>query len=391
MDYSLSEELEMIRSMVRDFAAGEVAPKSVLRDEEERFDRSLFKSMGELGLAGILVPEAYGGLGLDAFTHSLVLEELARACASTGYTLFVHSALASAAISMFGTEEQKQLYLGPMGSAVKLGAFTWSDINLELHTSAVRDGDEYVLRGTKAFVTNAAEADIFVVFAATGDDLSVHGCSAFILEKGTPGFVLGKKEKKLGTLGAPSLSLELVDCRIPVANRLGEEGDGYQIASRTLESARSGIAALAVGLAQAAMEAAIAYAKTRMQFGKPIAQQQAVAFKLANMAVHIEAARLLTYQAAWRESQGGGADGGEKDIGNGNDNDNVNSKKLISNLFAGETVMAVTIEAVQTLGGYGYTKAFPVERYMRDAKMLQMVEATMEEQQRAIVRLMSKK
>ena len=379
MDYSLSEELEMIRSMVRDFAAEEVAPSAALRDEEERFDRKLFETMGDLGLTGILVPEAYGGLGTDALTNCLVLEELARACASMAYTLFVHSTLAGAAISMFGTEEQKEMFLGPMCEGRKLGAFAWSErahstgsLGVELHTRVFRDGEEYVLQGSKFFVSNAGEANVYVVFASTGDDPTAHMCSAFIIEQGTPGFILGKKERKLGTRGSPSMSFELVDCRIPLAYRLGAEGDGHRIALRTLESARSGIAALAVGLAQAAMDAAIAYAKTRKQFGKPIAQQQAISFKLANMATQIEAARLLTYQAAWRESHGtGGGDG-----------------FAYSNLFAGDTVMAVAIEAIQILGGYGYTKAFPVERHMRDAKMLQLVEATFDELRRAITRFL---
>lgn len=378
MDYSLSEELEMIRTMVRDFAAGEVAPTAALRDEEERFDHHVFETMGELGLTGILVSELYGGLGSDALTNCLVLEELARACASMGYTLFVHSALAGKAISMFGTEEQKKLFLGPMGNGQKLGAFAWSESTktvggpgVVLHTKALRDGIDYVLQGTKVFISNAGEADIYVVFASAGNDSPVQESSAFIIEKGTPGFIVGKKERKLGLRGSPSMSIELVDCRIPLANRLGEEGDGHRIALQTLESARSGIAALAVGLAQAAMDVSTAYAKTRMQFGKPIAQQQAIAFKLANMATQIEAARLLTYQAAWRESQGG--------VGG-----------AYSNLFAGDTAMAVAIEAVQIHGGYGYTKAFPVERYMRDAKMLQMIEATMDEQRRAIARLIKR-
>ncbi|CAH1203671.1 Acyl-CoA dehydrogenase [Paenibacillus allorhizoplanae] len=378
MDYSLSEELKMIRTMVRDFASEEVAPTAALRDEEERFDRQLFETMGELGLTGILVPELYGGLGSNALTNCLVLEELARACASTGYTLFVHSGLACAAISMFGSVEQKKLFLGPMGNGQKLGAYAWSEhaqtagaSGVVLHTKALRDGDDYVLQGTKFFVSNAGEADVYVVFALTGNDSTSHESSAFIIEKGTPGFILSKKERKLGLRGSPSLSIELVDCRIPLANRLGEEGDGHRIALQSLESARSGIAALAVGLAQAAMDVSIAYAKTRKQFGKPIAQQQAIAFKLANMATQIEATRLLTYQAAWRESQCG--------VGAG-----------YANLFAGDTAMTVAIEAVQIHGGYGYTKAFPVERYMRDAKMLQMVEATMDEQRRAIARLVKR-
>ncbi|OAS21605.1 acyl-CoA dehydrogenase family protein [Paenibacillus oryzisoli] len=376
MDYSLSEELEMIRAMVRDYAAGEVAPTAALRDEEERYDRHIFDTMGGLGLTGIMVPEEYGGLGSDRLTNCLVLEEIARACASTGYTLYVHSGLAAAAISMFGNEEQKKLYLVPMGNGQKLGAYAWSERALpngivDLQTEALRDGDDYVLRGKKVLVSNAGEADVYVVFAATGNNSTADASSAFIIEKGTPGCMLRQKERKIGLRGSPSMSIELVDCRVPLANRLGEEGDGHRIALRTLESARSGIAALAVGLAQAAMDVSISYAKTRRQFDKPIVQQQAIAFKLANMATQIEAARLLTYQAAWHDSQEG--DGG-----------------AYSNLFAGHIAMAVTIEAVQIHGGYGYTKAFPVERYMRDAKMLQTIEASMDEQRRAIARLINK-
>lgn len=377
MDYSLSEELEMIRNMVRDFAAGEVAPTAALRDEEEHFDRHVFDAMGKLGLTGILVPEEYGGLGSDPLTNCLVLEELARACVSTGYTLYVHSALAASAISKFGNEEQKKLYVVPMANGQKLGAYAWTEralldgtFGVDLQTVALRDGDDYVLRGTKVLVSNAGKADVFVVFAVAGADTATHASSAFIIEKGTPGFILSQKERTIGLRGAPSMSIELVDCRVPLANRIGEEGDGHRIALRTLGFARSGIAALAVGLAQAAMEVSISYAKTRKQFGKPIAQQQAIAFKLANMATQIEAARLLTYQAAWRENQEG-------------------DEGAYSNLVAGHTAMTVTIEAVQIHGGYGYTKAFPVERYMRDAKMLQAIEATMDEQRRAIARLMN--
>ncbi|OCT13699.1 acyl-CoA dehydrogenase [Paenibacillus pectinilyticus] len=382
MDYSLSEELEMIRRMVREFAIDEVAPGAALRDETERFDRPLFEVMGKLGLTGIAWAESYGGLGSDVVTNIMVLEELARACASTGYSLFVHSSLAGAAISMFGREEQKIKYLRPMAEGSKLGAYAWTELahltgtsGGELHTKTRRDGDHYVLQGDKFLVPNAGEADVYVVFAAMGDGPLASVSTAFLIEKDTPGFMLGKSEQKLGTRGSPSMSVELDGCRIPADNRLGEEGDGHRIALRTLEGARSGIAALAVGLAQAAMDAAIAYAKARKQFGKPIAQQQAIAFKLANMATQIEAARWLTYQAAWRESEG---------VENGGSGETANT-----NLFAGEMAMGVTLEAVQIHGGYGYTKAFPVERYLRDAKMLQMVEATMDEQRRAIARVVN--
>lgn len=382
MDYSLSEELEMIRSMVRDFADGEVAPTAALRDEEERFHRPLFHMMGELGLTGIPWSEAYGGLGSDALTNGLVLEELARACASTAYSLYVHSALAGAAIAAFGTEAQKQTFLRPMAEGKKLGAYAWMEKealagsqSVELQTKAVLDGDSYVVNGAKFFVANAGEADIYVVFAATGEGKTADGCTAFIVAKDTPGFTLGSKIRTIGTRASPSMSIQLDDCRIPLTQRLGEEGDGHRIGFQVLSGARSGIASLSVGLAQAALDVALAYAKTRKQFGKPIAQQQAVAFKLANMATQIEAARLLTYQAAWRESQG--FEGERKE------------KVSYANLFAGDTVMSVAIEALQIHGGYGYTKAFPVERFMRDANMLQMVEATLDEQRRALLRVLA--
>jgi butyryl-CoA dehydrogenase len=377
MDFSLSEELQMVRSMVRDFAKNEVEPSAAIRDEEERFDRSLFDKMGELGLTGIPWPEDYGGLGSDYMTYCLVVEELSRVCASTGVTLSAHISLAGWPIYTFGTEEQKQTYLRPMAEGKKLGAYGLTENNSgsdagSMRMTAKRDGDHYMLNGTKIFITNAGDADIYVVFALT-DPLQKHkGCSAFIVEKGTPGFTFGKKEKKLGIRSSPTMEIIFDNCRIPMENRLGQEGEGFKIAMRTLDGGRSGIAAQAVGIAQGALDVSLAYAKERRQFGKPIAQQQAIGFKLADMATKIEAARLLTYQAAWRESQGL----------------SYGKESAYAKLFAGDTAMEVTVEAVQIFGGYGYTKAFPVERYMRDAKITQIYEGTNEIQRMVISRIL---
>ncbi|NOU84731.1 acyl-CoA dehydrogenase [Paenibacillus sp. LMG 31460] len=373
MDFSLSEELEMVRSMVRDFAENEVEPSAALRDEDERFDRTLFNKMGELGLTGIPWAENYGGLGSDYLTYCLVVEELSRVCASTGITLSAHISLASWPIYTFGTEEQKIRFLRPMAEGKKLGAYSLTEIGSgsdagSMGTTAMRDGDHYVLNGSKKLITNAGAAEIYIVFALTDPSQNDKGCSAFIVEKDTPGFTFGKKERKLGIRSSPTTEIRFDNCRIPIENLLGSEGEGFKIAMRTIDGARIGIAAQAVGIAQGALDVSLAYAKERKQFGKPIAQQQAIGFKLANMATKIEAARLLTYQAAWREGQGL----------------SYGKESAYAKLFAGDTAMEVTVEAVQIFGGYGYTKAFPVERYMRDAKIAQIYGGT-NEIQRVII------
>lgn len=377
MDFALPDELEMIRSMVRDFAKNEIAPSAAIRDEEERFDRALFDKMGELGLTGIPWAEAYGGLGSDYLTYVVAVEELSRVCASTGVTLSAHISLAGWPIYKFGTEEQKQRYLRPMAEGKKLGAYgltesgSGSDAGA-MRTTAIRDGDDYVINGSKIFITNAGDAEIYVVFALTDPQLKHKGCSAFIVEKGTPGFSFGKKEKKLGIRSSPTMEIIFEDCRIPKENLLGSEGEGFKIAMMTLDGGRNGIAAQAVGIAQGALDASIAYAKERKQFGKPIAGQQAIAFKIADMATKIEAARLLTYQAAWRESAGL----------------SYGKESAIAKLYASDTAMEVTVEAVQIFGGYGYIKDFPVERYMRDAKITQIYEGTNEIQRLIISRML---
>ncbi|MGG2063385.1 acyl-CoA dehydrogenase [Bacillus sp. S14(2024)] len=379
MHFKLSEEHEMIRKMVRDFARNEVAPTAAERDEEERFDRALFDQMAELGLTGIPWPEEYGGIGSDYLAYVIAVEELSRVCASTGVTLSAHTSLAGWPIFKFGTEEQKQKYLRPMAEGKKIGAYgltepgSGSDAG-GMKTTAKRDGDHYILNGSKIFITNGGIADIYVVFALTDSESKQRGTSAFIVESDAPGFSVGKKESKLGIRSSPTTEIIFEDCRIPAENLLGEEGQGFKIAMQTLDGGRNGIAAQAVGIAQGALDAAADYAKERHQFGKPIAAQQGIGFKLADMAMGIEAARLLTYQAAWLESEG---------LPYG-------KESAMSKLFAGDTAMKVTTDAVQVFGGYGYTKDYPVERFMRDAKITQIYEGTQEIQRLVISRMLTK-
>lgn len=373
MNFQLSEEHQMIRKMVRDFAEKEVAPTAAIRDEEERFDRGIFDRMGELGLTGIPWGEEVGGIGSDYLSYCIAVEELSRVCASTGVTLSAHVSLASWPIYKFGTEEQKQKFLRPLAEGRKLGAYGLTEPGsgsdaAAMKTTAVRSGDEYILNGNKIFITNAGDAEIYVVFAVTDPEKKHKGITAFILEKGMEGFSFGKKEKKLGIRSSPTLEIIFDQVRVPVENRLGEEGEGFKIAMMTLDGGRNGISAQAVGIAQGALDHALAYAKERKQFGKPIAQQQGLQFMLANMATKVEAARLLTYQAAWLESSG---------LPYG-------KESAMSKLYAGDIAMEVTTDAVQVFGGYGYTREYPVERFMRDAKITQIYEGTNEIQRLVI-------
>lgn len=379
MQFKLTEEHEMIRKMVRDFAKNEVAPTAAERDEEERFDMDLFKKMAELGLTGIPWPEEYGGIGSDYLAYCIAIEELSKVCASTGVTLSAHTSLAGWPIYKFGSEEQKQKYLRPMAQGETIGAYgltepgSGSDSGA-MRTTAVADGDDYILNGTKIFITNGGIADTYVVFALTDPASRQKGTSAFIVEKDFAGFSVGKKEKKLGIRSSPTTELIFENCRVPKENLLGKEGEGFKIAMMTLDGGRNGIAAQAVGIAQGALDAAVDYAKEREQFGKPISAQQGIGFKLAEMATSVEAARLLTYQAAWLESEG---------LPYG-------KESAMSKLFAGDAAMKVTTEAVQVFGGYGYTKDYPVERYMRDAKITQIYEGTQEIQKLVISRMLTK-
>ena len=379
MQFKLTEEHEMIRKMVRDFAQNEVAPTAAERDEEERFDREIFDKMAELGLTGIPWPEEYGAIGSDYLAYCIAIEELSRVCASTGVTLSAHTSLAGWPIYKFGTEEQKQKYLRPMAQGEKIGAYGLTEPSSGsdaggMRTTAKLVGDEYVISGSKIFITNGGIADTYVVFALTDPESKQKGTSAFIIEKDFPGFSVGKKEKKLGIRSSPTTEIIFDECRVPKENLLGKEGEGFKIAMMTLDGGRNGIAAQAVGIAQGALDAAVDYAKERVQFGKPISAQQGIGFKLADMATGVEASRLLTYQAAWLESVG---------LPYG-------KESAMSKLFAGDTAMKVTTEAVQVFGGYGYTKDYPVERYMRDAKITQIYEGTQEIQKLVISRMVTK-
>ncbi|MEX3712061.1 acyl-CoA dehydrogenase [Cytobacillus horneckiae] len=379
MNFQLTEEHEMIRKMVRDFAANEVAPTAAERDEEERFDREIFDKMAELGLTGIPWPEEYGGIGSDYLAYCIAIEELSRVCASTGVTLSAHTSLAGWPIYKFGSEEQKHKFLKPMAQGEKIGGYgltepgSGSDAG-GMKTTARLEGDHYVLNGSKIFITNGGVADIYVVFALTDPANKHKGTTAFIVESSFEGFSVGKKEKKLGIRSSPTTEIIFEECKVPAENVLGEIGEGFKIAMMTLDGGRNGIAAQAVGIAQGALDAAAAYAKERVQFGKPIAAQQGIGFKLADMATNVEASRLLTYQAAWLESEGL----------------SYGKESAMSKLFAGDTAMKVTTDAVQVFGGYGYTKDYPVERFMRDAKITQIYEGTQEIQRLVISRMVTK-
>ncbi|MED4403849.1 acyl-CoA dehydrogenase [Metabacillus fastidiosus] len=375
MNFLLSDEHEMLRKMVRDFAENEVAPTAAVRDDEERFDRSIFNKMAELGLTGIPWPEKYGGIGFDYLAYVIAVEELSKVCASTGVTLSAHTSLACWPIYRFGTEEQKEKYLKPMALGEKIGAYCLTESESGSDAGGMRmtasvENDHYILNGTKIFITNGGVAEVYIVFALTKD----REVSAFIIEDNFPGFSAGKKERKLGIRSSPTTEIILENCIVPKENMLGSAGDGFKIAMMTLDGGRNGIAAQAVGIAQGALDAAISYAKERKQFGKPIAAHQGIGFKLADMATDIEAARLLTYKAAWKESN----------------NLPYGKESAMAKLFAGDTAMKVTTEAVQVFGGYGYTKDYPVERYMRDAKITQIYEGTQEIQRLVISRMLTK-
>ncbi|RKJ51318.1 acyl-CoA dehydrogenase, partial [Butyricicoccus sp. 1XD8-22] len=363
----------------RDFALNEVAPTAAERDENETFDRKIWDKMAELGLTGILWPEEYGGAGFDYLAYAIAVEELSRVCASTGVTLSAHTSLAGWPLYKFGTEEQKQTYLRPMAEGKKIGAYCLTEPGSGsdaggMTTNARLEGDEYVLNGSKIFITNGGEAEIYIVFAVTDPSSKHKGTSAFIVESSFPGFKVGKKEKKMGIRSSPTTEIIFDNCRVPKENLLGEEGEGFIIAMKTLDGGRNGIAAQAVGIAQGALDAAVGYAKERVQFGKPIVANQGVSFKLADMATAIEASRLLTYQAAWLESN----------------NLPYGKESAMAKLMAGDTAMSVTTDAVQIFGGYGYTKEYPVERYMRDAKITQIYEGTQEIQRLVISRMITK-
>jgi len=358
----------MIKDMVRKFAEEQAGPGTEERDEKEEFPMELWKACGELGLAGITVPEEYGGLGQDYVTYSLVIEELSRVDPSLGVTVSAHSSLCTNPIYLFGTEEQKQKYLPDLASGQKLGALGLTESMAGsdaggTKTTAVKDGNEYVIEGSKIFITNGSYADTYVITAQMDKSKGSKGISAFILEKDTPGFSFGKKEKKMGIRASATYELVFENVRIPEENLLGGEGNGFKVALQTLDYGRIGIASQAVGIAQGAYEAALKYAKEREQFGQPISSFQATQFKLADMAMQIEAARLLVYEACEH------ATAHER---------STNYYGAMCKVYAAEVANRVATQAVQIFGGYGYTREYPVERFMRDAKITEIYEGTSE-------------
>jgi hypothetical protein len=366
MNLNFSEEQLMMRDMVRDFAQKEIAP-FVERMEAGEFPRPVLNKMAELGLMGITVPESYGGSGMDFTSYIIAINELSKVSAVIGVILSVHTSVGTNPILYFGSEEQKQKYVTKLAKGEYLGAFCLTEPSAgsdaaSLRTRAEKKGDRYIINGSKIFITNGGEADVYIVFAKTDPSKGAKGVTAFIVEKGTPGLIIGKDEEKMGLHGSRTVELSFENMEVPEENRLGEEGEGFKIAMANLDVGRIGIAAQALGIAEAALEAAVQYANERHQFGKPIIANQGVGFKIADMATAVEAARLLVYRAADLRSKGLPC----------------SKEASMAKLFASQTAREVAIEAVQVFGGYGYTKDYPVERYFRDAKITEIYEGTSE-------------
>lgn len=375
MNFELTETHRLIRETARNFAVDRVAPRSIERDEHEEFPHDLVKEMGALGFMGMMVPEHWGGAGLDTISYVLAMEEISRVDASCGVIMSVNNSLVCFGIEKFGSEDQKERYLRDLASGKKLGAFALSEPEAgsdasNQRTVAFRDGDHYILNGTKNWITNGSTAEVVLVMAATDKTKGAKGISTFIVEKGTPGFFVAKKEKKLGIRSSDTVSLAFQDARIPVVNRIGEEGDGFRFAMKTLEGGRIGIAAQALGIAQACLDASISYAKQRKAFDKPIAEFQAIQFKIAEMATNIEAARMLTLRAAFLKDSG----------------QPFGDAAAMAKLFASKVAVQAALEAIQLHGGYGYVREYLVERYLRDAKITEIYEGTSEIQRIVISR-----
>jgi alkylation response protein AidB-like acyl-CoA dehydrogenase len=382
MDFQLSKEHAMARSLFKDFAEKEVKPRAIEVDETEEFPRDTVEKMAKYGFLGIPVPKEYGGQGCDPLTYAMCVEELSKVCGTTGVIVSAHTSLCVDPIMTFGTDEQKQKYVVPLAKGEKLGAFGLTEPGAGTdaqgqQTKAVLDGDEWVLNGSKCFITNGKEADVYVIFAVTGK-IEKRGkfmkeISAFIVEKGTPGFTFGTKEKKMGIRGSSTYELIFEDARIPKDALLGVEGKGFPIAMHTLDGGRIGIAAQALGIAEGALERTVAYTKERKQFGRSIAAQQNTQFELANLATKVEAARNLVYKAALKKQEF--ADGAKV---------SYSVEAAMAKLFAAETAMEVTTKCVQLFGGYGYIREYEVERMMRDAKITEIYEGTSEVQRMVI-------
>lgn len=373
MDFSINKTEELFLQMIREFAEKEVKPLAAQVDEEEMFPMETVKKMAKLGLMGIPVPTQYGGAGGTNVMYGMAVEELSRVCATTGVILSAHTSLCCAPIMENGTEEQKQKYLPKLASGEWLGAFALTEPGAGTdaagqQTTAVLDGDEWVLNGSKIFITNGSYANVFIIIAMTDKSLGTKGISAFIVEKDTPGFSIGKKEKKMGIRGSATTELIFQDCRIPKENLLGAQGKGFGIAMKTLDGGRIGIAAQALGIAQGAIDETVKYTKERKQFGRSISQFQNTQFQMADLETKTQAARLLVRSAHSKKDKGLP----------------YSVDAAMAKLFCAETAMEVTTKAVQFFGGYGYTREYPVERMMRDAKITEIYEGTSEVQRMVI-------
>jgi len=369
MAYQLNEEQQMIQAMVRDFAREVLLPTAAERDISKEFPSENLKKMGELGLLGMNVPPEYNGAGVDTVSYSLALQEIAYACASTAVVMSVHNSVACGPIYIFGSDYQKETYLKPLAVGEKIGSFAVTESSAgsdpaSQKSKAVRDGDSYVINGTKLFITTGKNSDISVVTAYTDREKRHRGISAFIVEKGMPGFSVGKEEEKMGLRASDTVELIFEDCRVPKENLLGQEGDGFMIAMASLDAGRIGIASQSVGLAQACLDTAVNYAKERVQFNKTISQFQGIRWMVADMATQIEAARLMTFNAAAMRDRG----------------ENFTAAASMAKVFASEMANKVAYQAIQIHGGYGYIKEYPVERYYRDARVLTLYEGTSEVQ-----------
>jgi|TARA_R110000737_G_scaffold21837_3_gene40406 alkylation response protein AidB-like acyl-CoA dehydrogenase len=375
MNFDQNENQKMIAQMIRDFAEKEIRPHFMEWDESQEFPVHVFKKLGELGLMGVFIPEEYGGSGFTYFEYITVVSEIAKVCGSIGLSVAAHNSLCTGHIYYHGSEEQKKKYLPKLATAEWIGAWgltetgTGSDAG-GMNTTAVLEGNEWVLNGSKNFITHGKSGDVAVVIARTGEKGDSRGMSAFIVEMGTPGFSAGKKENKLGMRASETCELIFDNCRIPAENLIGAKGEGFQQAMQILDGGRISIGALALGIAKGAFEASVKYAKEREQFGKPIAQFQAIGFKLADMSTKIEAAELLLNQAAFLK----------------NNKKNLTKESAMAKMYASEIACQVANDAVQIFGGYGYTKDFPVEKFYRDAKLCTIGEGTTEIQKLVISR-----
>ncbi|ACU58786.1 acyl-CoA dehydrogenase family protein [Chitinophaga pinensis] len=375
MNFEPTEMQQQITQVIRDFGKIHMQPYILEWDENQSFPVQLFKQLGELGLMGVLVPEKYGGSGLGYLEYVTVISEIAKICGAIGLSVAAHNSLCTGHILQFGSEEQKQRYLPKLASAEWIGAWGLTEPNtgsdaMNMKCVARREGDEWVLNGTKCWITHGKSGDVAVVIARTGDVRDSHGMSAFVVERGTPGFSGGKKENKLGMRASETAEMIFDNCRIPVANMLGNEGDGFIQSMKVLDGGRISIAALSLGIAKGAYEAALKYAQERHQFDKPIASFQGISFKLADMATEIMAAELLTMQAADGKTRGA----------------KVTQHAAMAKYYASEVAVKAANEAVQIFGGYGYTKDFPVEKFYRDAKLCTIGEGTSEIQKLVIAR-----